>query len=110
MLVLVVYAGECVGFMVCFWGVVMPKRDSEKEHGNWISANGDKDDNPSPWSVIHWTGLGVEIAGLVALFSYAGWWADGKLGHAFPILTLTGFVVAFVGRMYLLYKEVKSQE
>ncbi len=54
---------------------------------------------------MRWMGYGIEFMGVLAIFTYAGWWADEKLEHSWPWLMLIGFGISFVGMMYLLYKE-----
>jgi len=52
--------------------------------------------------------LGLEFAGVVGIFAYAGWYLDQQLGHEEPWMMLTGAVVAFVGMTYLLFRETAS--
>ena len=54
------------------------------------------------WSL---AGFGFEFAGVMAIFGYAGYWADQKLGHEIPWLMLVALAVAFLGMMGLLFKE-----
>ena len=56
---------------------------------------------------LRWMGFGIEFIGVMAIFSYAGWWADQKLDTG-PWLMLIGFAVAFTGMIYLLYKETAN--
>ena len=55
-------------------------------------------------SSLRWMGFGVEFVGVMGLFTYAGYWADGKFGTR-PWLMIVGLAVAFVGMMYLMIKE-----
>ena len=55
-------------------------------------------------SSLRWMGFGVEFVGVMGLFTYAGYWADGKFGTG-PWLMIAGMAVAFVGMMYLMIKE-----
>ena len=88
----------------------MPKNDDKKQHGRWLNNRSERDAGESvKWTSMRWMGLGLEIAGLVVLFSYLGWRLDEKLEHHFPVLMISGFVIAFVGRIYLLFKETKQQ-
>lgn len=54
-----------------------------------------------------WLGLGVEFGGVIGIFTWAGYWADRKLGSS-PWLMVTGLMVGFVGMTYLLYKETRD--
>ena len=58
-----------------------------------------------PKPKIRLMGFGVELAGVMALFGWGGYWADQKLGHSWPWLMSGGLIVAFVGMMYRLFKE-----
>ena len=62
-----------------------------------------RDDSPKP--TIRLMGFGIELAGVMALFGYGGYWADQKLGHDWPWVMSVGLIVAFVGMMYRLFKE-----
>ena len=53
-------------------------------------------------------GFGIEFVGVLAIFAYAGWWADEKLNHDWPWLMLIGFGIGFTGMIYLLYKETSG--
>lgn len=56
---------------------------------------------------LRFAGLGLEIAGLMAVCSLIGWRLDQHYHHRIPYLMIIGLVAAFVGRMYLLFKETK---
>ncbi len=52
-----------------------------------------------------YSSLGVEFAGVIALFSFFGYKGDQHFG-TLPWLTLTGFFIAFLGMTYLLIKDL----
>ena len=52
-----------------------------------------------------YSSLGVEFAGVIALFSFFGYEGDQYFG-TMPWLTLTGFFIAFLGMTYLLIKDL----
>ena len=80
---------------------------SEKPPGS--PQNGNQDKSPDEdRKALRWMGFGLEFAGVLAIFSYAGWWADEKLDHEWPWLLLVGFGIGFIGMMYHLYKETAS--
>jgi F0F1-type ATP synthase assembly protein I len=54
-----------------------------------------------------WTGLGIEFGGVIAIFCYMGYLADKRFGTG-PWLFLTGFFLAFIGMMYLIFKQVTN--
>jgi len=55
-----------------------------------------------------WLGYGIELAGVLFIFSYAGYWADQKQGHQWPWLMVIGFAIGFTGMLYLLIKETRN--
>ena len=55
-------------------------------------------------SSLRWMSFGVEFIGVLGIFTFAGYWADGKLGTQ-PWLMIAGLGIAFVGMMYLMVKE-----
>jgi F0F1-type ATP synthase assembly protein I len=55
-----------------------------------------------------WMGYSVEFIGVIGLFMWLGYLADQKLQTSGPWWMLTGFIVAFVGMIYLLLKETGS--
>jgi hypothetical protein len=55
-----------------------------------------------------WLGYGIEFVGVLAIFTFFGWWADQKLHHGFPWLMLVGMFAAMTGMIYLLIKETAS--
>ncbi|MEX0774885.1 MAG: AtpZ/AtpI family protein [Phycisphaeraceae bacterium] len=48
-------------------------------------------------------GAGLEFAGVVAILTLLGWWADGKLGTA-PWLVISGMAIGLIGGMYKLWR------
>ena len=54
---------------------------------------------------LRWMSFGIELAGVMGVFGYSGYWADQKLGHGGPWLMLAGMAIGFVGMIYLLFKE-----
>ncbi len=51
-----------------------------------------------------WLGYGIELIGVMAIFAYGGWRLDKHCGTR-PWLMVALMLVAFVGMMYLLYKD-----
>ena len=51
-----------------------------------------------------WLGYGIELVGVMALFTYAGWWLDNQWDTA-PWMMLTLMLASFIGMMYLLFKD-----
>jgi len=50
-------------------------------------------------------GVGIEFAATVAIFSYGGYWLDQHFGWGSKA-TITGTIIAVVGGLYLLIKQV----
>ena len=67
------------------------------------------DDQPSKKnsverSSLRWLSYGIEFAGVLGIFTYAGYWADQRFGSE-PWLTVSGLLFGFIGMFYLLIKE-----
>lgn len=61
-----------------------------------------KDKEQSPW---RFAGFGLQFAGLVILFTFMGYEIDKRMGW-FPWMTVTLSMLAVIGNMYLLIKEL----
>jgi F0F1-type ATP synthase assembly protein I len=72
-----------------------------------VELNEDQPNNKKWQNLLRWSGLGIEFAGVVALFCYFGYKLDEKF-HTSPWLLLAGFFVAFVGMMYLIFKDTRK--
>lgn len=48
--------------------------------------------------------MGVELAGVVAVFCLGGWWLDRKLGLEGPWFLLTGGFIGITGGLYKLWR------
>jgi F0F1-type ATP synthase assembly protein I len=53
---------------------------------------------------LRYSGLGLELAGAVALFTLLGWWIDGRFGTA-PWGVLIGALLGMAGGMFNLVRE-----
>jgi F0F1-type ATP synthase assembly protein I len=56
---------------------------------------------------LRWMSFGIELAGVVAIFVYGGYLADGYFGTR-PWLMIVGLSVSFIGMIYQLFKETKK--
>ena len=56
---------------------------------------------------LRWMSFGVELAGVMGIFTYGGYLADNHFGTK-PLLMILGFGVSFVGMIYQLFKETKQ--
>ena len=59
----------------------------------------------SPW--LRYAGLGLELAGAVAILTLLGWWIDGRFGTA-PWGVLLGALLGMTGGMVNLVREAMS--
>ena len=71
------------------------------------AASGPESKEKSPWS---YAGLGIQFAGTVCLFMYAGYKLDEWQGWSSHVGLITLSLLAVVGNMYLLIKESIKQD
>ncbi len=62
-------------------------------------------DSRPPW--LRYSGLGLELAGAVALCTLLGWWIDGRFGTA-PWGVLIGALFGMAGGMFNLVRVAMS--
>ena len=53
------------------------------------------------------SGIGFQMAAIIGLAAYGGWWGDQRTGWKFPILTLVGSLGGVAIAMYILFKETR---
>ncbi len=53
------------------------------------------------------SGIGFQMAAIIGLGTYGGWWGDQHTGWKFPLLTLVGALGGVAMAMYLLFKETR---
>ena len=58
-------------------------------------------------TIIKWSGLGVEFAGVIILFCYFGYKLDEKLQTS-PWFLLAGFFLGFIGMLYIIIKDTRN--
>lgn len=56
-----------------------------------------------------YAGMGVQFAGAILLFLYAGNWVDGKLGSA-PLFLISGVFVGAGLSFYSIYRRVMADQ
>jgi len=83
----------------------LPDNKLEENNNQFVGDDKQRQDTDRDRKSLRWMGFGLEFIGVLAIFSYAGWWLDQKMAHNFPWLMMLGFGVGFIGMMYLLYKE-----
>ena len=60
---------------------------------------------PSGPPASHFAGLGLQLAAVLAVFTWGGWWLDKRLGTT-PWLTLVMVFVGAGGALYSIYRKV----
>jgi F0F1-type ATP synthase assembly protein I len=58
-------------------------------------------------TIMKWSGLGFEFAGVIVLFCFFGYKIDEKFQTS-PWFLLAGFFIAFVGMMYIIIKDTRN--
>ena len=54
------------------------------------------------------SGIGFQMAAIIGLGTYGGWWLDQRTGWKFPALTLAGSLGGVAMAMYILFKETRT--
>ncbi len=62
-------------------------------------------DNASAW--LRFSGIGFQMAVIIGLGAYGGWWADGRTGWEFPAFTLIGSLGGVALAMWVLFRETR---
>ncbi len=74
-----------------------------------MSSTGQKDEKrKARHSYMHLSGIGFQMAGIIGIGAFGGWWADQRTGWEFPALTLIGSLGGVAMAMYILFKETRS--
>lgn len=58
-------------------------------------------------SYMRLSGIGFQMAGVIGIGAYGGWWADKRIGWDFPLLTLLGSLGGVAVAIYILFKETR---
>ncbi len=58
-------------------------------------------------SYMRLSGIGFQMAAIIGLGAYGGWWADQHTGWKFPLLTLVGSLGGVAIALYILLKETR---
>jgi F0F1-type ATP synthase assembly protein I len=58
---------------------------------------------------VRYSGIGLELAGVVAVFTFIGYWIDGRYGSQ-PWGMIGGLILGFTGGLYNLVKAALRAE
>ena len=58
-------------------------------------------------SYLKYSGMGFQMAAIIGLGAYGGWWGDQRTGWNFPLLTLVGSLGGVAIAMYILFRETR---
>ena len=58
-------------------------------------------------SYMRLSGIGFQMAAIIGIGAYGGWWTDQRTGWKFPVLTLMGSLGGVAIAMYILFKETR---
>lgn len=72
-----------------------------------MSPQGNQSENNKWKTIIKWSGLGVEFAGVIILFCYFGYKLDEKFQTS-PWFLLAGFFLGFIGMLYIIIKDTRN--
>jgi hypothetical protein len=56
---------------------------------------------------LRYSGLGFQMAALIGLGSWGGWWLDQRTGWKFPLFALLGSLGGITVALLLLFKETR---
>lgn len=59
---------------------------------------------------LRYSGLGLQMAGVILAGVLGGRWLDGRIGWKFPALTLLGALLGITGAMLFLFKETGRKD
>jgi F0F1-type ATP synthase assembly protein I len=72
-----------------------------------MSPQESKSDKKKWKTMMKWSGLGVEFAGVIVLFCFFGYKLDEKLQTS-PWFLLAGFFLGFIGMLYIVIKDTRN--
>lgn len=58
---------------------------------------------------MRYSGIGFQMAAIIGLGAYGGWWADQRTGWDFPALTLAGSLGGVALAMFVLLRETRPR-
>ena len=58
-------------------------------------------------TIMKWSGLGIEFAGVIILFCFFGYKLDEKFQTS-PWFLLAGFFLGFIGMLYIIIKDTRN--
>jgi F0F1-type ATP synthase assembly protein I len=72
-----------------------------------MSQQENQSENKKWKTIMKWSGLGVEFAGVIILFCFFGYKLDEKFQTS-PWFLLAGFFLGFIGMLYIIIKDTRN--
>jgi F0F1-type ATP synthase assembly protein I len=72
-----------------------------------MSQQENQSENRKWKTIMKWSGLGVEFAGVIILFCFFGYKLDEKFQTS-PWFLLAGFFLGFIGMLYIIIKDTRN--
>lgn len=59
---------------------------------------------------LRYSGLGFQMAALIGIGTWGGWWIDQRTGWKFPLFTIVGALGCIAVSLLLLFKETGRKD
>lgn len=60
--------------------------------------------NRTAKSYLHYSGMGFQMAAIIGLGTYGGWWIDQRTGWEFPLFTIVLSLGSIAMALYFLFR------
>lgn len=61
-------------------------------------------------SYLRYSGIGFQMATIIGLGTWGGWWIDQKTGWEFPLFTLVGSLGSVAGAIWILFRVTSRRD